>query len=129
MRVSALDTAQPLSGQPLSGQPLSGAQLGMLRAMLEQLRRFRLDQLDQLRRTTVRPRPPTEADREVDRSLVSAAQAALSDILHALRRIEDGSYGRCLHCSCPLPLDRLEVLPQAALCMPCQRVQDALRTP
>jgi len=42
----------------------------------------------------------------------------------ALRRFEQGSYGICSNCGQPIPLERLEVLPQANLCIRCKRQQE-----
>jgi DnaK suppressor protein len=102
---------------------LSESQLVLLRDLLEAHRSFRCDQLDQLRRAALRPgRTPT--DREINESLVNGARATLREIMQALRRMDDGGYGSCAHCYEQLPIERLEVLPQAALCMPCQRDAD-----
>ena len=60
-------------------------------------------------------------------TILRGARLALTDVESALARISYGSYGRCAHCGTTLPLERLEVLPQAALCMPCQRDADAVR--
>ena len=53
-----------------------------------------------------------------------AARAALADIDTALRRIELGTYGSCQRCRTTIPLERLEVLPMVALCMPCQHADE-----
>lgn len=99
---------------------LQDSELVSLRDLLEQQRSFRCDQLDELRRAdSLAAR--SETDQEVTRSLVEGAQAALRDVLQALRRMDEGSYGTCRHCADPLPIARLEVLPQSALCMSCQR--------
>jgi DnaK suppressor protein len=100
------------------------ADLGELRAMLEQQRAFRLDQLDELRHAEEK-RFVSDVDREIIDSLTKGAFAALHDILDALERMDRGRYGSCLACSTPLEIERLEVLPQAALCMPCQRAAEA----
>jgi RNA polymerase-binding transcription factor DksA len=104
-------------------------ELAMLREMLEQQRAFRLDQLanfDSLGRRGRRAagRPRTAADVEVERSLRDGAASALLEVERAITRMQDGSYGRCLTCEAPLELERLEILPHVALCMPCQRVRD-----
>ena len=98
-------------------------QLVLLRDLLEAHRSFRCDQLDQLRRAALLP-GRTAIDREINESLVSGARASLREVMKALRRMDDSSYGNCLHCLEPLPIDRLEVLPQAALCMACQHSAD-----
>jgi len=108
---------------------LTGAELAGLRDLLEQQRSFRCDQLDQLRRSELL-RPRSDTDRKIDELLVAGARSALRDVLQALRRIADGSYGTCHDCAEELPIERLEVLPQVALCMSCQRAAEvALSAP
>jgi DnaK suppressor protein len=99
---------------------LSHAQLASLRTLLEQQRGFRCDQLDQLHRHDLL-RERNDTDREINESLVAGARAALREVLQALRRMAEGSYGTCRRCGERLPIERLEVLPQLSLCMPCQR--------
>lgn len=99
---------------------LTDSQLTMLRHMLEQQRAFRLEQLAELHRPG-RPGPLGSADDEVFVSLTTGARAALRDVQNALWRLDEGHYGRCTTCAAPLRLEVLEVLPQAALCLPCQR--------
>jgi DnaK suppressor protein len=101
------------------GTQLSPPQLTVLRGMLEQQRRFRLDQLEQLQQSG----PRSEADREISESLVAGAHAALRDVVDALQRMEDGRYGACRRCGTSLSPERLEVLPQVGLCMACQRAE------
>ena len=109
------------STMPVPGtSTLTDSQLDLLRELLEQQRSFRCDQLDQLRRASLLPgRSPTED--EIAESLIAGARAALRDVLRALRRMDAGSYGFCEQCAEPLPIERLEVLPQVAQCMSCQR--------
>ena len=52
-----------------------------------------------------------------DRSLLQLIEDALS-------RVEDGSYGECLRCGGPMQHKRLEAVPWARHCIPCQKVQD-----
>jgi RNA polymerase-binding transcription factor DksA len=95
---------------------LTPKQLTMFRAMLDEQRRFRIDQL-----TAARIPAPTDAAREVAGAILQAARVALHDIDAALGRMADGTYGRCTHCGVALRIERLEILPQAPLCMECQR--------
>ncbi len=46
-------------------------------------------------------------------------RVACESVQAALARISDGTYGRCTHCSTALPVERLEIIPQAELCMGC----------
>jgi DnaK suppressor protein len=40
-------------------------------------------------------------------------------ILDALRRIEEGAYGRCADCGNPIPFGRLLVMPESTYCVAC----------
>lgn len=99
---------------------LSGAELEQLRAMLEEQQDFRIEQLAALARPGA-PGPLGSADTEISASLAAGARAALQDVRAALLRMADGSYGLCTLCGTSLGRERLEILPQAAMCMGCQR--------
>lgn len=47
-------------------------------------------------------------------------ETGLAQIQQALRRMEEGVYGECLRCEEPIALERLEVRPEAPLCVRCQ---------
>lgn len=102
---------------------LSPEQIVTLREMLEEQRDFRLDQLEELRNE--RGTRAGDTDGEIHDSLVAGARAALRDVLDALARMDAGRYGVCRECQQALPSARLEVLPQLALCMDCQRTLQA----
>jgi DnaK suppressor protein len=100
--------------------PLTDDQLSVLRSMLEQQREFRVDQLTQLH--LAGPSGPlSSSEPEIYRSLVAGARAALHEVQAALWRMEEGQYGRCVTCRHPIERERLEILPQTARCMACQR--------
>jgi DnaK suppressor protein len=42
----------------------------------------------------------------------------------ALARIEVGEYGECQHCGGPMQVKRLDAVPWARHCIPCQELQD-----
>ncbi len=42
----------------------------------------------------------------------------------ALARIEQGRFGECQHCGGPVQLKRLDAVPWARHCVPCQELQD-----
>ena len=48
----------------------------------------------------------------------------LNLIDESLERIEAGSYGKCVRCGTVLPDKRLEALPWARHCLPCQDMQE-----
>ena len=44
----------------------------------------------------------------------------LQQINNALDRIKQGKYGKCLRCGKDIPLERLEALPHAFMCIDCK---------
>jgi len=48
---------------------------------------------------------------------------ALNEVDHALHKFEQGTYGQCDVCGQPIDVERLEVLPQANLCLACKTRQ------
>jgi len=59
-------------------------------------------------------------DAQVLSSLSDGDARQLRDILAAMRRIEQGSYGECTDCGDAIDPDRLAVLPEAARCIECE---------
>jgi RNA polymerase-binding transcription factor DksA len=92
-----------------------------IRMELDQQRRFRMEQLQELTADAAEAIATADDPRlQVTRVLQLAARSALAEIEGALRRLEQGSYGTCERCTQPIPWERLEVLPMAGLCTPCQ---------
>lgn len=58
-------------------------------------------------------------DQEFTLSLLGSENDALDQIDGALKRIEDGTYGRCQACGVEIPEARLEAIPYAAQCVRC----------
>ena len=56
-------------------------------------------------------------EREKDLSILEQVEAELADVEHALRRLDDGSYGTCEVCGKVIPDERLEALPATRLCL------------
>jgi RNA polymerase-binding transcription factor DksA len=56
-------------------------------------------------------------ERTRDLSLLHEVEAELDGVRHALRRLGDGTYGRCEACGDPIPDERLAALPAARLCV------------
>lgn len=58
-------------------------------------------------------------EREVAGSFAARARDAIEDIDTALARMDSGAYGLCESCGVPVPLERLEAIPHARLCVAC----------
>lgn len=61
---------------------------------------------------------------ETDISLLNRELAELRTIDTALARLQDHSYGRCSHCGAMIPAARLQALPEADMCLDCQRARE-----
>ena len=60
--------------------------------------------------------------REFSFELNNGDRRLLRDVMNALQRIEEGSYGECERCGEAIAEKRLEALPFARHCIDCQRV-------
>ena len=60
-----------------------------------------------------------QEDRDATRLLVERAREALAATDEAMRRVADGTYGRCTVCGTPIPAERLEAVPDATTCVSC----------
>ncbi|GAA4980898.1 DnaK suppressor protein [Nonomuraea thailandensis] len=67
----------------------------------------------------------TDADRA--QAMITAATAQRQAIMEALKRIDEGVYGRCVDCGSPVPEGRLEARPEAARCVQCQGKRERRR--
>ena len=64
-------------------------------------------------------------EREKDFSILEQVEAELADVERALRRLDDGTYGRCEACGNAISDDRLEAMPAARFCIAHQAEAEA----
>lgn len=68
--------------------------------------------------------PPDNAQAPLDAQLDMAVKDLAVDryhqVLDALKRLQGGSYGMCEECAQPIGIARLEIVPEATLCVHCQ---------
>lgn len=62
--------------------------------------------------------------RERDHAMTELDEDFLSDVDKALLAIKNGTYGKCEVCGKDIELDRLEVIPEATLCIEHAREQE-----
>lgn len=55
-----------------------------------------------------------------EQSTLVNEQALLTEVLAALKRLDDGTYGLCANCDQPIPEKRLEAIPWAAYDVKCE---------
>ena len=56
-------------------------------------------------------------EREKDLSILEQVEGELADVEHALKRLDDGTYGTCEVDGEPIPEERLEALPATRFCL------------
>jgi DnaK suppressor protein len=98
----------------------SAEPMELLRGMLEE--QYVMD-TDRLTRMTVSAALPQQFGRDPRTAAVHTASVRqrIAETAHALRRMSEGTYGRCEDCQNPIPLGRLRATPQATRCAPCER--------
>ncbi len=97
-------------------------------ARLEFVREEILEDLEHLRADLRNMAEPSADETDVDAyerektwALVQRLERKLVSVEHALRMARAGSYGSCENCGNRIDPARLEVLPEATLCLECQR--------
>ncbi len=70
---------------------------------------------------------PDVVEREKSLLLLSTLETRLASIEDALKAIERGDYGICERCGKEISAERLEVKPEATLCITCQTEMERLK--
>ncbi len=70
---------------------------------------------------------PDVVEREKSLVLLSTLETRLASIEDALKAIERGDYGICERCGKEISAERLEVKPEATLCITCQTEMERLK--
>lgn len=70
---------------------------------------------------------PDVVEREKSAALLSTLEASLASVEDALRAIDRGTYGICERCGKAIPPERLEVKPDATMCVSCQAEVERLQ--
>ncbi|HZN47988.1 MAG TPA: TraR/DksA family transcriptional regulator [Ramlibacter sp.] len=65
----------------------------------------------------------------VDEAAYAHAAGELSQVVAALRRVEDGTYGSCEDCGEAIDERRLRALPATPFCTACQTIHERPGTP
>ena len=65
-------------------------------------------------------------EREKNAALIAVLERRLVDIDTALKSMEKGQYGVCQRCGKPIEPERLEVKPDATMCVSCQQEVERL---
>ena len=97
-------------------------QLAELRRALEESRRERDQHLAGL--TAM---PLDTEDDFLARAHVVSVREVLVLIKGALGRMDNGTYGRCVHCSAVILLPRLELMPHIDGCVACRQSLESVR--
>jgi len=112
---------------PKKSNSTKGGQTIIYRQMLLSMRASTLAGLDAKAEVLTTPQRICEED-QAQYSLTEAVSLRLNGIQYtqlrqiqeALDRLQLGDYGICLGCEAPIPPKRLQALPWAKYCVPCQ---------
>jgi RNA polymerase-binding transcription factor DksA len=63
-------------------------------------------------------------NRERDLSILERVEAELADVEHAMRRLDEGTYGTCEACGKPIGDERLEAMPASRFCLEDQSLAE-----
>jgi len=66
-------------------------------------------------------------ENQVLASLSGLQRETIDKINEALRRIEEGTYGKCANCGADIEIERLEAIPYAILCSACSKKEEKLK--
>lgn len=80
------------------------------------------DQVGQVSSFTTHPADMSTVIDEQERAFLLAGheKEILNAIDRALKRIEDGTYGKCVMCGADISIERLKAIPYAEYCIECQ---------
>ncbi len=67
----------------------------------------------------------SNTNREMAMLQIDQQARLVHDVKLALEAIEDGTYGVCERCEQAIPRRRLDAVPWARLCVPCQSAEEA----
>ncbi|MFO0790204.1 MAG: TraR/DksA C4-type zinc finger protein [Pirellulales bacterium] len=63
-------------------------------------------------------------EQEFTLGLMEADEGTLSSIDHALERIQDGTFGKCVQCEGQISKARLNAIPYTPVCIKCAELQE-----
>ncbi len=64
-----------------------------------------------------------ELEKAKKAALVEQLTRQLAEVERAIQKLKDGTYGVCDSCGRPIMPGRLEIMPQAVLCINCKQIQ------
>ncbi len=66
-------------------------------------------------------------ERDKTQALIRGLERKLDDIEHAMEQAQEVGYGICESCSKKIDPERLEIFPEATLCVDCKRKRERFR--
>ncbi|NBF39270.1 MAG: TraR/DksA family transcriptional regulator [Spirochaetes bacterium] len=58
-------------------------------------------------------------DKGVNEHVLEQNRRQLQRLANALKRVDTNEYGHCVRCGGEIPIERLRVVPEAVVCVPC----------
>lgn len=88
--------------------------------MLAEIRAVRAEAQKDRDTATPEDLAQTDVDGDIDMTLIQMRSDTLISVEKAIRRLDQGRYGRCAECGEPIAPERLRALPFALRCLPCE---------
>jgi DnaK suppressor protein len=66
-----------------------------------------------------------EREREIGLRIIERNAALRTEVMYALEKIKDGTYGLCESCEQEIESERLDAMPITSLCVECKRREEA----
>ena len=60
----------------------------------------------------------------MDMTFEENERGELEDVRAAIKRLDAGTYGECERCGCAIPVNRLEAVPAANMCIQCKEAEE-----
>ena len=91
---------------------------------LAELERLRADLRTELEHDDIDDVASDLIERDKTYALILTLERKLEDIEHAIKQAQDGAYGICENCGKTIDPERLEIFPEATLCVECKRLRE-----
>jgi DnaK suppressor protein len=70
-------------------------------------------------------RATAEQERDIELRIIERHTALRTEVMFALEKIKDGTYGVCESCEKEIESERLDAMPFTSLCIECKRREEA----
>jgi len=92
--------------------------------VLKRLEYSKMESNEEIYNPTTSDRAWMYEDQQRKTLLLARAENQLNEIEAAIKRLDNGSFGKCENCGKSIHIDRLKVMPTTRLCFECKQIQE-----